>query len=799
MKSQHILFAALAVALSACEDYNDNFDGLDELVNESRQNVVSGVTYELQDADYSTIGGYTPIDEADVADLASVKSNKVFPSDAIAQKYIAKFAASKWQTADKGSAVNITYKLAVAAPEYLTTLAAAKSYELTSDDYVTIWKGNSKASYVTKSTESAIASVLPAAVEDAQAGDYVLVTYKYSETEPSAVSDAPECHWTKLSGANYPEGTNWTYVSSGKIDLSDFAGQVVRVGIRYLSTSSLAGTVEVKNLKVADAALSNYVTPELYAAQDDGSYKKATKFSGDGKYLILANVDGSYYAYGKIKGGKEYGYCVSDPVTVTDGVVAAADAESIFVEVAASANGYSIKNADGLYLYMKGTYDSFNTADAVGDEGYDWNFNVTASGVEIVNYAVSKTITYDSKFSSYGAYANSKLGVVENNTLLTTELPEGYVIKDVVLPTGSTYVWTLDSKYGAKASAFVNKVNNESDSWFITKELDLTELTSPYITVDWAANYFSGNSVEDYLQVLVTTEYDETADFVIDGSKSLKAIDNSETKFAIYSYDGATWSIPSDVLVVNPADYKAMGISTNSFSSTYKPATYLAKFLATKLPYALESDKAAVVYYYGSNIEAAEYEFVNGEWAPTATYVTANGQFVKASSWMYDPSVTITLSSDRNDATAKAFYQAVTDWVWENIDVPNGAVNKGEGYVTTYANNEYYTGSSAYYNNVDWRAAKAKEQSSAFADMTDDEVLAQMQQNLIETYGKVLGTLYPDANVIDGVDLIYTINFVAYYSKENNGTNSNVNYTIKYKCIGKASFEYVADSLQEVE
>ena len=119
--------------------------------------------------------------------------------------------------------------------------------------------------------------------------------------------------------------------------------------------------------------------------------------------------------------------------------------------------------------------------------------------------------------------------------------------------------------------------------------------------------------------------------------------------------------------------------------------------------------------------------------------------------------------------------------------------------MTSYANNEYYTGSSAYYNNVDWRASKAKEQSSDFANMTDEEVFEQMQKNLIDTYGKVLANLYPDANVVEGVDVIYTINCVAYYSKENNGSNSNVNYTIKYKVVAKATFEYVDDSLQEVE
>lgn len=802
MKSQSILFAALAIALAACDDYNDNFEGLDELVSEGQTNVMSGVSYELTESDYSTIAGYTADNTDEAAELAKVKSAKAFPSEAIAQKYLAKFVAKKWYTADKGSAVTITYKLSTDAPEYISQLAGAKTYELTSDDYSKIWNGTAKAQYLTKSTVASIPALLPTAISDAQSGDYVLVTYKYSDSEPSSsASEAPECHWTKLSGAEYPTGSSWSYVSSGNVDLSAYAGQTIRLALRYQSTTSLAGTVEVKNLKVGDASVNNYVLPTLFALQDDGSYALASSFAGAGKYLVLAKDGASYYAFGKIKDGKAYGYSTSDPVTVTDNVVSAADAASIFVEFEASSKGFNMKNADGSYLYMKGTYDSFNSASSVGDEGYDWTVTVSDNGVSIANVDKAKTIHYDTKYSSYGSYADSKLGIIASNSLLSSTVPDGYFMNDVTLPAAASYVWTMTEKYGVKASAYINKTNYESESWFVTAEIDLSSATSPYVSVDWAANYFSGNDVSDYLGIYVSTDYEEGADFTTDGNKSLKAAtDNSETKLALYSYDGTSWSEPSDILVVNPSDYTAMGLSASNFSSSNKPATYLAQFFGVKLPYAQEGDKAAAVYYYNSDIEAAEYTYSNNAWAASATYTTTTGQFVRSSSWMYDPCVTINLPYDRSDATAKAFYQAVTDWVWENIDVKlNKCENKGEGYVTSYGNNEYYTGSSAYYNNVDWRASKASDQSSAYDGMTDEQIFEQLQQNLITTYAAVLGVLYPNADLVDGVDVIYTINFVAYYSKENNGSNAGISYTIAYRLTAKGTFEYVEDSLQEVE
>ena len=63
----------------------------------------------------------------------------------------------------------------------------------------------------------------------------------------------------------------------------------------------------------------------------------------------------------------------------------------------------------------------------------------------------------------------------------------------------------------------------------------------------------------------------------------------------------------------------------------------------------------------------------------------------------------------------------------------------------------------------------------------------------------MLGNLYPEADLIDGIDVIYTINFVAYYSINNDGINSPVNYTIKFIVKSKGVFEYVEGSLQIVE
>ena len=55
---------------------------------------------------------------------------------------------------------------------------------------------------------------------------------------------------TKLDGITWPAGNNWTFVNSGNIDLSQFAGKKIRIAFHYTSTTAKAGTWEVSDIAV---------------------------------------------------------------------------------------------------------------------------------------------------------------------------------------------------------------------------------------------------------------------------------------------------------------------------------------------------------------------------------------------------------------------------------------------------------------------------------------------------------------------------------------------------------------------
>ncbi len=73
----------------------------------------------------------------------------------------------------------------------------------------------------------------------------VWVSTDYSSGLPSTGT------WTELTIPTYP--TNYTFVSSGDIDLSSYTGNTnVRIAFKYTSTSSSAGTWEMKNFVITE-------------------------------------------------------------------------------------------------------------------------------------------------------------------------------------------------------------------------------------------------------------------------------------------------------------------------------------------------------------------------------------------------------------------------------------------------------------------------------------------------------------------------------------------------------------------
>lgn len=79
-----------------------------------------------------------------------------------------------------------------------------------------------------------------------------------------------------------------------------------------------------------------------------------------------------------------------------------------------------------------------------------------------------------------------------------------FTIENKVLPEGTTYIWKFDSRYGMKASAYVNKTNHASESWLVSPKFDCTNATALMLSFSEAAIYFtSDENVPAYTSVKV--------------------------------------------------------------------------------------------------------------------------------------------------------------------------------------------------------------------------------------------------------------------------------------------------------
>jgi len=118
-----------------------------------------------------------------------------------------------------------------------------------------------------------------------------------------------------------------------------------------------------------------------------------------GKYWIVAN--GKYAM--PITGN--YGYLKVDNAGYTDNVYTFAVVDG----------GYTIQQADGKYLYMTGTYDSFNVSATIPSAGgHVWTIEQNDDGsYKILNALMAKYIQLDSEYGTYGSY-NTVKGTMPN-------------------------------------------------------------------------------------------------------------------------------------------------------------------------------------------------------------------------------------------------------------------------------------------------------------------------------------------------------------------------------------------------
>lgn len=333
----------------------------------------------------------------------------------------------------------------------------------------------------------------------------------------------------------------------------------------------------------------------------------------------------------------------------------------------------------------------------------------------------------------------------------------------------------------------------QGSPYFITDALKAQLVEGATMTVE---GWWIAIAGKKYCSLVVNTV--KAAPTSAPASRSLAAEVPTVEKYAVYQFNGTKWTVPSDFAILSPADYASMGQKYGNVDSN--SVKLLPTWLKVTFPYAQADDFKYVLYKYyngsSTSYRADMFVYDSAEWTREDGIHQVTNQFVRANGkWIYDPTVTITLTSGKSQPLSSTYYQACVDWVYNEICVPLGdtSITSGKFYVTSYGNNEYYSGTSAYQNNVDLRAGSARSQYEAgWEGYTDEQIVATMKQRFThEVMPGALKTLHADAAPIDGLDLYYVINFWAYDG------SATTPYVVRYKVVGPATFEFVDCSWDE--
>lgn len=459
-----------------------------------------------------------------------------------------------------------------------------------------------------------------------------------------------------------------------------------------------------------------------------------------------------------------------------------------FVEYQYSENGVPQQMDAPVWQY---NFEDLNLGDLTSLDG--WFIQSSGDEWEIKEYSKNKYAQFTANYAEAEAETwliTPAINIEDANKKLSWDVTVGYWKADCL----SVYIVEdfdgKDIENAKKTNVTANftipqEPTNDYGTMASAGVMSLDGYSGKTIRV---AFHYAGNKKEG-----TTTTYQ--VDNIVIGNDIPTPV-NTELRFALYEKESKGWykfTNTREAIAIPYGEYTVMGEAADdmSFSSSVKAEDYIPNYLLKNIDYPLNGDTCTVIYrYYAGSGEYEAYsdQYVYNDtvnvWQYTDNIYTETRPYgFDGSQWVYSPSVTIDLPAGKNNAEVSAFYQAITDWVKENYP----------DYVTSYGNNDYYYGGSAYQNNFDFRVSAWKQQGT-YDDLSDEEIESLMWERLPESFPHALEVLYADAAPAEnGVPVIYTINFFIYDG------SATLPWTIQYQVVSKGQFEYVEDSLQEVK
>lgn len=370
-------------------------------------------------------------------------------------------------------------------------------------------------------------------------------------------SDPTTASWTQVP-ATLTEGSNWNNFLTAEISLTDYINKTVTFAVKYISTDSKAGTMEIQSICIEEGSGEVPPTPPT-PGQGEGSG------TADDPYNVAAGIglqseEPTAWVHGYIVGAVKSGLSSvggnddinwNAPFDLATNVVIADDASCREISLCIIVNlpaGKPLRTQVNLvdnpgnlgkhlavngklrkYFNQAGLRDSGGTVNDFVLEGGD---TPPSPGTEI--------------FSE--SFANGQ---------------GEFTIQDVVIPSELTYIWQYASSYSCmKASAYVGQAY-AAESWLVSPAISLSGVSAATLKFEQAVNYASPNGA---LYMMVSTDY----------NGDVTTANWTELNLDQWP-DGTNWTFISSAADLTPFVGQTVTIAFKYTSTTSASATWEVK------------------------------------------------------------------------------------------------------------------------------------------------------------------------------------------------------------------------------
>ena len=682
MKKKIFASIALLALLTACDDHYDDQFNINPGITD-----VKDIAMTLETSVYGSISKLTanqelalskdPEGKTFVKALEAVGTNHYFTEEAPAEDYVPAYLKSKYPNADAGSKFVVTYKL-FSPSDYMDDFKELSTYDLTEEDYKTVWGESVKASFLSPSTLKKIPALLTAAVSNPTDGEMKVVNYAYSNLEPSSGEGlATVYQLTKTldkEGGRYviaPKGKDGKYYPFGKLDKDSYSfGYMnpapIAVGENnVISTEDGSGWVITIAKSANGYTMLNPLEKYIYQQGTYNSFNVSSKLPDEGaEWAFKSNGDGTF-AVSNVEKGKTIKLTYTNskfsfgsyPADMFEGKVYWTET------VAENDGGFKVHNvSDGGAPGAIWTYDSkykyWKATGYIKGNNYATESYLISPEIDLTT-ANNPQLSFDAALNYLkGADASAVLGVKVSKdytgdyataTWENVEVPNW--------PAGNS--WDMVNTGGIDLSKFKGEKIHFALKYTSTDKGGTT----------WEMKNFLVEEKNDYWDVSL---YKEILDNDVVETRSLaatRATTVSPTASALYVYDGEnkTWKPytlkEAKLLVAEPALYESLGADMIE-----KPEAVLPTYLKQKYPYAAVGDMVAVVYNKKADTPVVAEYTLGEDWTETTscklvtTTFTQDAEGISVEASMY---LNETFKKDMGSFTIQDIFLNDVNWVWK--------------------------------------------------------------------------------------------------------------------------------------